>query len=583
MPSEQSEKGQTPRMSDIQQGEDIPARVLVRRLVDIETELFEIEVQELQRRIAAKRIQRIFRSRRPMTTMSDLPTTTMNINGVTIDVGETERTVTDETEALYPKAERAKMERKELAKLFKDACEVSQTKYHLLDMKIEDPAKLRETYDLAMMIKDTRSHHATFDMTDVFTVLILDPVDPTNLLRTVDLYKDYGNVTEKEVAKSNCFYATRVVGDNAKLFSQNLQLTHKHLVNNTDPELVTKVNETYSEYPPAERGGPLFFKIMMDKLQNNSEDAATYLISVVKNLKITDYDGENVNTVVGLIRGAHNRLLNLKSKTQKSLLPEDFAETLLQIFQTSSVPEFNMLFAHEKAELELTELRTGEKKYPQVSDILSFATAKYSKLYATGAWTGVQSKVNETGFIAAFNAALLTTNMKGGNPNQRLQTLCFNCGGAHPLNACKEARDETRIAANKKQFWAKVREARGENGRKGGGQNKRGKGKPFKWAPPTEAERKSGNSHRIIDGKDHFYNYTTKKWQLTKKERDKLAAAGETPKAHVATTTTPNPSGVSTGVPATPQANSLEARKLAVANAARQIELSLRGLVSQFN
>jgi uncharacterized protein YaaW (UPF0174 family) len=251
-------------------------------------------------------------------------------------------------------------------------------------MKIKDPAKLRETYDLAMMINSTRLHHADFDMTDVFTVVIFDTVDPKKLLRTVDLYRDYGNVTEKEVAKSNRFYATRVVGDDAKLFLQNLQLTYKHLVHNTEDDLVTKVNETYSEYPTAECGGPLFFKIMMDKLQNNSEDAATYLISVVKSLKITDYDGENVDNVVSLVRGTHKRLLNLKSRTQKSLLPDDFAETLLQVFQTSSVPEFNTLFAHEKTQLELTELRTGEKKYPAISDILSFATAQYRKLYATG-------------------------------------------------------------------------------------------------------------------------------------------------------------------------------------------------------
>jgi hypothetical protein len=210
--------------------------------------------------------------------------TTVNINGLTIVVGDTERAVSDETEALYPKAERAKMDRKELNKFFKEACEMTQSKYHLLDMKIKDPAKLRETYDLAMMINSTRLHHADFDMTDVFTVVIFDAVDSKKLLRTVDLYRDYGNVTEKEVAKSNRFYATHVVGDDAKLFSQNLQLTYKHLVNNTEDDLVTKVNETYSEYPTAERGGPLFFKIMMDKLQNNSEDAATYLISVLKNL-----------------------------------------------------------------------------------------------------------------------------------------------------------------------------------------------------------------------------------------------------------------------------------------------------------
>jgi hypothetical protein len=78
----------------------------------------------------------------------------------------------------------------------------------------------------------------------------------------------------------------------------------------------------------------------------------------------------------------------------------------------------------------------------------------------------VNNKLNETGFIAAFNAALVTTNLKSGNPNQRLKTLCFNCGGAHPLSACTEARDETRITANKKKFWAKVKEARSGGGRR---------------------------------------------------------------------------------------------------------------------
>jgi hypothetical protein len=276
-------------MSDTAPGEDIPAGTIVRRLADIENQLARDELQE---RIAARRIQRAWRnyraSTRPEATIrlmtEETTKTTVNINGLTIVVGDWERAVSDETEALYPKAEWAKMDRKELNKFFKEDCETTQSKYHLLDMKIEDPAKLRETYDLAMMINSTRLHHADFDMTDVFTVVIFDAVDSKKLLRTVDLYRDFGNITEKEVAKSNRFHATCVVGDDAKLFSQNLQLTYKHLVNNTEDDLVTKVNETYSEYPTAERGGPLFFKIMMDKLQNNSEDAATYLISVLKNL-----------------------------------------------------------------------------------------------------------------------------------------------------------------------------------------------------------------------------------------------------------------------------------------------------------
>jgi hypothetical protein len=90
----------------------------------------------------------------------------------------------------------------------------------------------------------------------------------------------------------------------------------------------------------------------------------------------------------------------------------------------------------------------------------------------------------------------------------------------------------------------------------------------------------------MIDGKEHYFDFAIKRWQLTKKERDKLAA-GTDPKANanaLVTTTTPvYPSSTVGNVGTAPQANSLEARELAVANAARQIEMSLRGLVSQFN
>jgi hypothetical protein len=89
----------------------------------------------------------------------------------------------------------------------------------------------------------------------------------------------------------------------------------------------------------------------------------------------------------------------------------------------------------------------------------------------------------------------------------------------------------------------------------------------------------------MIDGKDHYYDFSTKRWKLTKKERDKLAAGTDSKaNANVATTTTPvyPSSTVNANVVSAPQLNSLDARELAVANSTRQIEMSLRGLVSQF-
>jgi hypothetical protein len=53
--------------------------------------------------------------------------------------------------------------------------------------------------------------------------------------------------------------------------------------------MVCNPSKTYLSYPEDDRGGPLFFKLLMDLLQNNSAEAAEYLVNVVKNLKIMNF------------------------------------------------------------------------------------------------------------------------------------------------------------------------------------------------------------------------------------------------------------------------------------------------------
>jgi hypothetical protein len=63
-------------------------------------------------------------------------------------------------------------------------------------------------------------------------------------------------------------------------------------------------------------------------------EAAEYLVNVVKNLKITNFLGEDVRKV-SLICGAVKRLMNLKDATGQLALPKDLPEKLLDVFQTS--------------------------------------------------------------------------------------------------------------------------------------------------------------------------------------------------------------------------------------------------------
>ena len=236
----------------------------------------------------------------PSPSHSSLPTapsananmSTVNINGVDVALVATKRQVTNEQVALYTKADRDKLSADKLNDLFEKAVAKSQTKYDLLDLKLDDPDKLEDTYNLEMAVDATRAHHVKYDMSDVFTIVVPD-MDPARY-QTKDLYKDYSTITIQEVLNSNEWYATMTADPLNHYFLQNLKLTHEHLKNNAEDRLVTKVNELYSAYPKEQQGGPLFFKLMMDTLQDNSEESSKYLVATVKNLKLTDFDGESV-------------------------------------------------------------------------------------------------------------------------------------------------------------------------------------------------------------------------------------------------------------------------------------------------
>ena len=397
----------------------------------------------------------------------------INIGGVNIPVAVTKKVVNDTTTAFYKKADRDLLSGDKLNDLFVKAVSTSQKKYNFIDLKIDDPELLEDTYNLEMAIDKTRSNHSRFDMHDVFII-----VDPENGLKTTDLYKNHAKVTELEVAKSNEWYQTMTENPNNKWFCQNMNLTYEYFTNNVEEKLSTKVKETYLKYPPEQRGGPLFFKIMIEILQNSSGEAAQYLISTVKGINISSYNGENVENVVSLIRGATSRLENLVGIRGESLIPKDFVDDLIKIFQTTSVSEFNELFSHYSRTNTLSEFISGPTApKPTISQILKFAEIQYRKMYRSGQWTGVTTKLTKTAFFANRN-----------------KIKCFNCGGDHHLSKCPIVKDEERIKANYKLFKQNKKKEFSSNIDK----------KKKKFSPPTATE-KANNNCRIIDGKEYYY------------------------------------------------------------------------------
>jgi hypothetical protein len=483
---------------------------------------------------------------------------TVTINGVKVKVASVKKHVTSENNVLYPKDNRDLMSPEKLNELFERAISKSlPTIYTAMDLKLDDPDKLAETYDLEMIIARTRTHHVKYDMHDVFTVVKPNP--DIAKYETINLYENYATLTKEEVAASNEWYSTMTEDPQNKYFRQNLNLTHEHLVNNCHDDLVSKVTETYYSYPDEQHGGPLFFKIMMDAIQNNSEESAEYLVSMVKNMKLTSIDGENVEKAVSLVRGAVKRLENLKIYGGKSALPLDMAEHLLKVFQTSSVPVFNQLFEHYHREQKLSMLSTGIQKTTSIAQILTFAEQQYRTLCSTNDWLGIKTKAKETAFIAG----------KSSDP------ICFNCGGAHNIKECPKQRDVERIKINKKKFWESMKSSKSKS--KSGNSAKPATNKTAspkstekstpsgKWAPPTK-EEKQNQSRRIIDDIEYYYHYKSQRWRRTNTPAPPLST-------NVALPAPPS----STANPTLATTTDSAQRELVVANLSRQIAENIRG------
>ena len=185
------------------------------------------------------------------------------IGGVCIPIAATKKIVSDATTAFYKKADSDSLNEDKFNDISIKAVALGQKKYDFINLKLDDPELLEDTYNLEIAIEKTKSNHSRFDMNDVFTI-----VDPDNGYTEIDLYTSHSTLTEADVTKSNEWYQTMTEDQNNKWFCQNMNmnLIYEYFIFNMEDKLATKVKETYLKYPVEQRGGPLFFKIMIDIL-----------------------------------------------------------------------------------------------------------------------------------------------------------------------------------------------------------------------------------------------------------------------------------------------------------------------------
>ena len=468
---------------------------------------------------------------------------------------------------LYRKENREKMSSEKKQDLFKEAVKTSQTKYTFTSMSLTDEKKLDECYNTSIMISKTKDTHMVYDMHDVFTIVFPKLKGSRSIeSRTVDLYLNYEEVTPDEVAASCEWYRRWTKKD---WYRENLVLTYKHLENNMTQSLFEKCYEQFETYPTIQQGGPLLFVIMMNILVSSSEAAIDHLKDLVKNLKINEFQGENVLRVVSLIRGAHKRLKWVKK------VPERFNQQVLKVMQTSSVGKFNSYFryieqtytmARDIGKLQGDPDDTGGL---EVDVLLRLAETKYNELCSSNDWHGSKTKGKNSVFNAQEDAKKAANTASSGNGKP--QPICWNCGKpGHTAPKCTEPRNEQKIAANKEKFGSKKAANGTSSSNSGAG------GASGKWAPPKSDER----NRRVIDGKHMFYNHRTHRWVP-----DRTHSSNQDASAHAARADNASTTSTLTGATGTVAGSTVNRAELdaAVANVARSVDQSLRSLVEHFS
>jgi len=492
------------------------------------------------------------------TTMS---TKTIKIAGLDIAVNDKPNAGTNQASPMYPKEKREKLSEEKRMELFRYATQSCVSpKFELMNLSIQDTSSLDETCALNIQLIKLEAQLIKYDMTDVFTILTYDEADNMVVTKEQNLLKDYATITIDDVAKSNAWYQKWPEADT---FRENLQLSADLLQNNMEDSLWEKCLETYNAYKPEEQGGPLLFIIMMNHLQSNTEEAVEYLQNALKKIQIRDYEGENVEHVVSLIRGAYRRLKNLGPHDSK--VPKELPKQLVEIFQTSSVSDFNDVFKHIAldSKTKTTKGKLGTGKWPPVEETLELAAKTYLDLWSTDQWSGVTTKAKESSFIADQGKKAAT------------DVVCWNCDEqGHTTKTCPRPKNNDLIKKNRAVFLKNRRANRQQSAKD------KAKATKGKWAPPTNNE----NNRRTIDGKAKFWLKPGKKWPNGRwvDDRDAPSAQVVTPPAtgppSTITATVPAPGASVAGT--TTDAAKQQRRELALSNTTHAIQTAMQGLLS---
>lgn len=364
----------------------------------------------------------------------------------------------------------------------------------------EDDDILKNMHNLYHQVKALKAHVIEYDMMDVFTIVVPRDIQnsPETRRETYNLFDDYPKLTPEIVGNSDAYYSRWIADD---YIPENLNLTYTLVKNNTDERLFNKCLELYDQFHPMQQGGPLILCIILQKVHNASEQHLEHLKDKVERLKIKDIEGENVETAVSLINTAYSIFLSSSTPTYNRVPPE-WSKTLIMVFQTTSVPEFNETFKdEERVARREADKNGGQPLWPTHEQLTRLATVVYNRIKASGYWDIPKGR-KVKGYLG--NGTSCSTPAPPSPTNMDYE--CWNCGARdHKLVDCPKPRNQPRIDNKRAEFRAR----RGNNHKK-----KRHDRQP---------------KRKTIDGRPHILNkkgaYVLDQKQARERKKEKIQQA----------------------------------------------------------
>ncbi len=324
-----------------------------------------------------------------------------------------------EGKAQYSRHLRSSVTLKEKLSIMKEATTGLSLKLSKIDYeRLHDNSgeeQLENNVEVETFITKMKTHLLRYDMRKIFEKFpVLEPVgtssneaDRFKNKDTINLLELWDQVGEDKPIKLSTIgdaikWMKTFASASSSSFLEDMEWSHTFLMNSMDEGLHEAVQSTLeNDYSSSEQGGPLTFAIMVDKVINLSEGAIEGMTMHLKEYKIDKTPGEDIEKICRRFRFALRRLENNGSLTK------DVVGSLFKVFQTTSVEEFNAMFALWKRTIDLE----GAKR-PEYQTILNKAIVWYKNLKIAGEWTTLD--VLKDG--AAFKASEVE------------EIVCHHCG-----------------------------------------------------------------------------------------------------------------------------------------------------------